>query len=657
MRILSRPLSFLLLPLAAVGCNSVGAGRTGLMPQIQTLVRVGDKPLPVVAGTPGDQVATALEPLPRRRLRPEGRVSGRVVDARGDPVPNAHVRLAVTGALGGKLISATTDASGGFTLHGLRPGASYTLIAESDSPQGPLVGRGDVQAPASEVEICLRAADNGADHPLNRASARISPASNRSESAEPEQPQHRLNEEDLPPVPEADELVSSARDQPRRPVPQLAAPLQSSRWRRGGSVSETAAAPADPLANKSSVLKSSETSEAPPTAPARDRPLSAVATAPAQASDPDEDIPNPLPPALEPDQNPAAAPVTPTPAPALAPAEGAPSPADPPASASPAPEPDWPASNPSALAPPPPTRTPASGSDPAPDLLAALAAPPGPTPSATPPVAPVPTPWPPRAAQPSALRPQPSALSATESAPAPPGPSASSPAKRPTWGDLALQAPGAPAHEPPPVAAPAATWGQIAPSASTNPLPPAFQPAARTRFIAHAKVPKATAPFKAYCTYNPLQRRIIDFQLPDLQGQPVRLKDLDSDLVLIDFWGTWCSHCAKSIPHLVQLQRQLGPKRLTVIGIAYEEGPVAEQVANVRESAAKLGINYPILLGGLDGPCPLQDALHVQVFPTMVLLDRDGRILWRDQGATPTTLARLDRVLASRVRADDVVRR
>ena len=47
----------------------------------------------------------------------------------------------------------------------------------------------------------------------------------------------------------------------------------------------------------------------------------------------------------------------------------------------------------------------------------------------------------------------------------------------------------------------------------------------------------------------------------------------------------------------------------------------------------------------------------IQAFPTLVLVDRQGRIVWRDQGATPITLARLDRFLASALRTDSGVRR
>ena len=75
----------------------------------------------------------------------EGRISGRVLNSDGEPVANARVRLAPGNVPGGKVIRATTDRSGGFTLHGLRPGRTYTVIAEwDDRQQGLLTGRAEV---------------------------------------------------------------------------------------------------------------------------------------------------------------------------------------------------------------------------------------------------------------------------------------------------------------------------------------------------------------------------------------------------------------------------------------------------------------------------------------------------------------------------------
>ena len=85
---------------------------------------------------PPEPEADLAIPMPEKPL-PEpmittpsrGRISGRVYDERGKPVPGAKVRLAVGGESGGKAVSAVTDRSGAFTLRGVRPGSSYTVIA------------------------------------------------------------------------------------------------------------------------------------------------------------------------------------------------------------------------------------------------------------------------------------------------------------------------------------------------------------------------------------------------------------------------------------------------------------------------------------------------------------------------------------------------
>ena len=127
------------------------------------------------------------------------------------------------------------------------------------------------------------------------------------------------------------------------------------------------------------------------------------------------------------------------------------------------------------------------------------------------------------------------------------------------------------------------------------------------------------------CDYDPKRRQIVDFRLPDLEGNPVQLRDLDADLILLDFWGTWCKPCVNSVPHLVELQKKFGPGRLKVVGIACEEVDPKDRRAKVEEMSRQLGINYAVLLSGMDGPCPVRDALKVQVLPTMIVLNRSGQ--------------------------------
>ncbi len=229
-----------------------------------------------------------------------------------------------------------------------------------------------------------------------------------------------------------------------------------------------------------------------------------------------------------------------------------------------------------------------------------------------------------RPAEPAPAAPAPPAApeDLVATAPAPTGP-------KTKWGDLAAK--------------PAPAIVKIEPTKTTlaSSIVKRFRPAPV------AKVEKVD-PSIAQCSYDARLRTLKDFRLPDLDGRPVRFQDLDADFVLLDFWGTWFSPCVDAIPHLMDLQKKYGPARLRVVGIACEKGPPSQRKARVEEVSRKLGINYAVLLSGMDDrPCPVVRELQVQTYPTMILVDREGHIRWRSVGATPATEYRLDRILAS----------
>jgi peroxiredoxin len=161
-------------------------------------------------------------------------------------------------------------------------------------------------------------------------------------------------------------------------------------------------------------------------------------------------------------------------------------------------------------------------------------------------------------------------------------------------------------------------------------------------------------PAGAVCRLDPGHRRVMELQLPGLDGRVVSLRDIDADVILLDFWGSWCRECLKSIEHHRELQEQLGGRSVQVIGIACEKGTTFEARRDAAAAAAgKLGINYPVLVTTMDGTCPVQQALQVQFYPSMVVLDREGRILQFEQGAIDATLGRIDRTIAKAVRDGD----
>jgi len=129
-------------------------------------------------------------------------------------------------------------------------------------------------------------------------------------------------------------------------------------------------------------------------------------------------------------------------------------------------------------------------------------------------------------------------------------------------------------------------------------------------------------------------RQLDNFALYDVNGRPWEYRSHRGRLVLLDFWGTWCSPCRASIPHLSILQQQYGLAGLEIIGIAYEQGAFPEQARRVQGVRDRLRINYRLLLGAdtETRACPVRTQFAINAFPTMVLLDENNRIIWKEQG-------------------------
>ena len=113
-------------------------------------------------------------------------------------------------------------------------------------------------------------------------------------------------------------------------------------------------------------------------------------------------------------------------------------------------------------------------------------------------------------------------------------------------------------------------------------------------------------------------KKMPDFSLPSLDGGVWKLSDHRGQVILVNFWATWCPPCREETPGLIRVSRELAGQPFQIAGIAMDDDGAKAAGPFVK----RYGIPYPILLP--NAQFALSDA--IESLPSSFLLDRQGRI-------------------------------
>jgi len=118
-----------------------------------------------------------------------------------------------------------------------------------------------------------------------------------------------------------------------------------------------------------------------------------------------------------------------------------------------------------------------------------------------------------------------------------------------------------------------------------------------------------------------------NFTLKSLGGKNLKLSELAGNVVLINFWASWCGPCREEMPLLNALHKKYQPLGFTVLGVNVEE-----QADNARGFLNDFPVDFPVLL---DSNNRVSKLYKVIAMPTTVVVDRDGNMRFLHKGYKP----------------------
>jgi peroxiredoxin len=115
-----------------------------------------------------------------------------------------------------------------------------------------------------------------------------------------------------------------------------------------------------------------------------------------------------------------------------------------------------------------------------------------------------------------------------------------------------------------------------------------------------------------------------DFTLQRAEGGNLRLAEQRGQVVLINFWASWCGPCRVEMPHLNRLHDKYKASGFMVLGVNIDDDP-----RHGAATAVRWGVRFPVLL---DASKAVTRRYDLGAMPSTVLVDRDGRIRYLHRG-------------------------
>ena len=114
------------------------------------------------------------------------------------------------------------------------------------------------------------------------------------------------------------------------------------------------------------------------------------------------------------------------------------------------------------------------------------------------------------------------------------------------------------------------------------------------------------------------RRTMPELVMRQLDGGTWRMAEHRGQVVLVNYWASWCGPCWEETPGLIRLSQEMGPKGLAVVGVAIDEGGAGK----VRKFVDEFRVPYPVAM-----PERMSQVEYgLEGVPTTILVDKQGRV-------------------------------
>lgn len=131
---------------------------------------------------------------------------------------------------------------------------------------------------------------------------------------------------------------------------------------------------------------------------------------------------------------------------------------------------------------------------------------------------------------------------------------------------------------------------------------------------------------QAYAT-GPVKTPAPDFTLKAGNGENLRFAEYRGQVVLVNFWASWCGPCRQEMPLLDQLHKKYAPLGFTVLGVNVDQDP-----KQARAMLDKVPVSFPVVF---DSQSAVSKSYQVVAMPTTVIVDRNGDARYVHHGYKP----------------------